>query len=200
MAFSLKCPDCRQKFPWKPTDGMPEKCPLCANQIASDRDDSDIVMPFVRSNEKSRRIDAVYRDMERGSEFRAQAAADAAGVPVSEMSALKITNLNDRRDAPIKAIEVHNDISRAMEMPQHRGIHGLTGGGGVSLCSDVQAGPLANAGARMMTAIRAGHSDMVLKHAIGQDADTKRPVVSNHNVSSEMPARETEQPGYRRRG
>jgi hypothetical protein len=200
MAFSIRCPDCRQKFAWNPTEGMPEVCPnpQCSTRMASDRADDDIVMPFIRSNGKTAAADKVYRDMERGSEVRAQVAADMAGVPVAEMSGLKITNLNDRRDAPIKAIEVKNDISEAMT--RHQGVTGMTGGAGVSLCADTVQGAYAGAGARTRTMIQSMHSEMVAKHAIGVDADTKRAVVATHNLVSDRPSKETEQPGYRRRG
>src|ERR1700731_795905 len=94
--FSAKCPDCKGKFPWEPTKGYPKACPLCGFDTSIDEDATAIVLPaFLSAGSKAN--DKLYRDMEKGSEFRAQAAADMAGVPVSEMSSLKITALNDRR-------------------------------------------------------------------------------------------------------
>ena len=100
--FSAKCPDCDGKFPWEPTKGYPKACPLCGFDTSLPDDASAIVLPAFLST-ASKNNDKLYRDMEKGSEFRAHAAADMAGVPVSEMSGLKITDLNDRRDAEISA-------------------------------------------------------------------------------------------------
>ena len=100
--FSAKCPDCDGKFPWEPTKGYPKACPLCGFDTSLPDDASAIVLPAFLST-ASKNNDKLYRDMEKGSEFRAHAAAEMAGVPVSEMSGLKITDLNDRRDAEISA-------------------------------------------------------------------------------------------------
>jgi hypothetical protein len=100
--FSAKCPECGGKFPWEPTKGYPKACPLCGFDTSIDEDATAIVLPaFLSANSKAN--DKLYRDMEKGSEFRAHLAAETAGAPVSEMSALKITDLNDRRDAEISA-------------------------------------------------------------------------------------------------
>lgn len=101
--LTIKCGLCREKFPWPKDTKFPDYCACCGKYIGHGRDDDDIVMPFIRTNGKSASVDKVYRDMEAGSEFRAQMAAEQAGVPVSEMAGLKITNLNDRRDAEIAA-------------------------------------------------------------------------------------------------
>jgi hypothetical protein len=100
--FSAKCPECAGKFPWEPTKGYPKACPLCGFDTSLPDDATAIVLPAFLSS-ASKANDKLYRDMEKGSEFRAHAAAEAAGVPVSEMAGLKITDLNDRRDAEISA-------------------------------------------------------------------------------------------------
>ena len=100
--FSAKCPECAGKFPWEPTKGYPKECPLCGFDTSLPDDASAICLPAFLST-ASKNNDKLYRDMEKGSEFRAHAAADMAGVPVSEMSGLKITDLNDRKDAEISA-------------------------------------------------------------------------------------------------
>ena len=100
--FSMKCPECHGKFPWNPTQGCPKACPLCGFDTSIDENATAIVLPAFRSA-ASKANDKLYRDMERGSEVRAQLAAEAAGVPVSEMSGMKITDLNDRRDTEIAA-------------------------------------------------------------------------------------------------
>lgn len=199
MAFVLRCPDCREKFPWNASKAFPKHCPLCGSNVASDRPDDDIVMPFIRHG-KTDRTDKVYRDMERGSEIRAQVAADMAGVPVSEMSGLKITNLNDRKDAEIAAPALTGTAAALESVIQsHPGVVGHVNNG-VQYSAAVQQGPHPNMGARMRTLTHQGHQDMVRQHAVGRDAKTGRPVAPSTDVTSEILTNEVMQPGYRRRG
>lgn len=109
MAVILKCPKCEQKYRWNAAiETAPEYCP---NQDCDWQDtkwdDSVVTMPFIKSA-RTKANDQVYRDIERSSEVRAEQAAVMAGVPVSEMAGLKITNLNDRKDAEIAAPPVPN--------------------------------------------------------------------------------------------
>lgn len=181
MAVKIRCPECRGKFKWDMGKGWPEKCQLgCGFVMACDRADDDVVMPFIRTAATSA-TDKTYRDMERGSEVRAQAAADLAGVPVSEMSNLKITNLNDRRDVEVQAMPVNNPVSQFMD--QNPQAAGFRGGDGLAYSAAVAAGPGANAGAKARTALQSYHAEL------------------SHGVAvSERPALETESPLYRRRG
>lgn len=114
MGFSLRCPDCRRKFPWEPTVAWPRFCPLCNADINNDRDDDDVVMPFMHLSGKTARTDQVYRDLEAASENRVQQAAEAAGVDASEMASLRITNLKDAKTGEISAPPIDNDITRHM--------------------------------------------------------------------------------------
>lgn len=91
MGFQLKCSECKGKFKWE--GEWPNHCPLCGYDMSLP-DDNVIRMPSLRSASTDLN-DKLYRDMERGSEQRAHLAAEAAGVPVSEMSHLKITNMRD---------------------------------------------------------------------------------------------------------
>ena len=204
MAYSLRCPVCRVKMPWDPTAGFPEFCPniSCESRIAHDRDDSDVVMPFYRSA-ATKANDDLYRQMEKGSEFRAQAAAEQLGVPVSEMSDLKITNLNSTRYSnDVAAVPVNNDVTRAManikQMNPNAAV-GFSGSEGIGYSSAVQTGPHPNIGAQMRTAIQNAHPQAVQQHCVGKDEQGRR-VVPSTDVVSERPANETMQPGYRRRG
>lgn len=182
MASKLRCPACRVTFPWDPAKGFPEFCPntLCETRIAHDREDSDVVMPFVRTSAKTKVIDRTYREMETASEHRAIAAAEMAGVPVSEMSDLKITNLRSTtHEGDVAAVPVNNEVSRFMDQT---GAGGFNAPNPVEYGTNVQVGPYPNAGAHMRTAVQAHHSRSV------------------PGGVSERPANETLQPGYRRRG
>ena len=100
MAQVLVCNKCRHRIPY---DGeWPDECPNCGYSMSLPDGDA-VVMPAYNSW-KTKVTDKVFRDMEAASIVRAQQAASILGVPESEMSHLKITNLNDRRDAPIAAI------------------------------------------------------------------------------------------------
>ena len=182
MASKLRCPACRVKFAWDPSKGFPEYCPneACTTRIAHDRADDDVVMPFVRSTAKSRSIDNVYREMETASAHRAQQAADLAGVPVSEMSDLKITDLRPtRHEGDVAAVPVNNEVSRLID----RGVGGWQGGQGSEYGGAVSTGPFPNAGAHMRTQLQERHGRVT--HGAGV---------------SDRPANEVLQPGYRRRG
>lgn len=114
MGFRLRCPDCRQAFPWQPTAEWPRFCPLCSADIKNDRADDDVVMPFIRSNEKTRRTDQVYRDIEAASEQRVHQAAAMAGVDASEMQDLKITDMRDSVIGQPSVAPVDNAITQHM--------------------------------------------------------------------------------------
>lgn len=173
--FSLRCPECRKKFAWDPKATWPEQCPFpeCA-AVMDGGDDTVISMPAFLSA-KTKATDGVYEGMVKGSEFRAQAAAELAGVPVSDMSSLKITDLNTRRDAEIMAVTPNNPVSQMMA----QGVGGFQGPNGAAYGGAVASGPFPNVGARTRTMIQNQH-----------------PAVA----TSDRPALETAQPGYRRRG
>lgn len=121
MAVLLKCPACREKFRYDVTDGWPDQCPICKTDINNHRDDDDIVCPAFLS-QKSKNNDSVARQVMDGSETRAELAAAMAGVPVSEMSGLKITDLNDRNDAEYAAKDVVNPVTQRMAEMQAKGL------------------------------------------------------------------------------
>jgi hypothetical protein len=111
--------------------GLPTKCPLPGCDYSSaERDEVVISAPFIRGP-KTSRIDASYRELETSSAIRAELAAQMAGVPVSEMSHLKVTNIRDaRHPGEVAAIPVVNDVTRQMDLIRARGGQsGFTGAG-----------------------------------------------------------------------
>lgn len=186
MAFRLRCPVCRGAFTFDPkTEHWPDFCRLkeCGARIGmNDRADDDIVMPSIRTA-RSVASDKVYRDMERGSEVRAQMAAEMAGTSVEDMSGLKITNLNSTRNAgDVAAVPVtvaNNEVMAFMDRNKVGGFQGA----GVEYSGAVQVGPEPNAGARMRSVLHQHHTNL-----------------SHGSAVSDTPAVETLQPGYRRRG
>ncbi len=178
QTFKAVCPECRGKFPWEPTLGYPKSCPLCSFSIGHNRADDDIVLPFIRSS-KMKATDDTYRQMEAASEQRAQQAAELAGVPVSEMSGLKITNLQDaRHEGQVAAVPVSNPVTQFMEQTK---VGGYQDGSGFA--ATVGTGYAPNEGAKMRTLLHSQHGER-----------------AGHGTTSDRPANETLQPGYRRRG
>lgn len=200
MGFSLRCPVCRAKFPWNPTAGFPDQCPNedCNSRIGIE-DNTVICMPSIRSTARTRSVDKVYRDIEAASEQRAIAAAEMAGVPVSEMSGLKITDLNSTRHEGDVAATTNEERQAMANLGVQSRDQLFAGGNAAEYSPAVQAGPYPNMGAHMRTAVQGRHTDMVARHCVGK-GETGCAVIPGGAVTSEQPANEVLQPGYRRRG
>lgn len=192
----LRCPACREKFKWDLSQKWPRYCPLCREDINNDRPDDEIVMPFIRCNGRTASADKLYRDMERGSEMRAEMAASMLGTSVAEQSSLKITDMNDRKDAEFAhvMVPVDNPVGQAMVNNPNVGFSGM----GLGFSGAVNSGAYHNEGLRMQGILRAGHADVVGQ--IGSvDADTRQPVRLSRNVVFDQPTNEVNSPGYERR-
>ena len=121
MAIVLKCPACREKFKYDVSEGWPDECPICKTDINNRRADDDVVMPNILSY-KTKANDKVARDIMDGSEKRAEIAAEMAGVPVSDMSSLKVTNLTDRNDTQWATHDVVNPVTQRMDAMKQAGL------------------------------------------------------------------------------
>jgi hypothetical protein len=153
MRVILRCPLCREKFKYDVADGFPDDCQVCGKRIAHDREDDDVVIPYFLS-EKTKKTDAVARQVMDGSETRAEMAAAMAGVPVSEMSGLKVTDLNDRNDTEQSIKPVNNSITQHMDAMKARGMPvGFQRQQAMEAASTAHNGPEPFAGARMRTKI-----------------------------------------------
>jgi len=112
MAFKsrrYKCPECSGEFSFlhEIINGVeedpPSHCPRCGCYVGTEP--QALPSNFSISSSKGKNPDILYREMESSSADRAQQAADLAGVPVSEMASLKITNMKDNmREGDIAAI------------------------------------------------------------------------------------------------
>lgn len=183
MAFVIRCSDCREKIAWEAGKKFPQYCPACGVFMGEERADDDVVMPFVRTSARTQSIDSVYRDMERGSEARAQMAADMVGAPVAEMSSLKITNMRDNQrqgDYPVE-VPVENSVTQAMKQIPMAGF-GNSREAGAYFSEAVSVGAGANAGARFQSVLRERHANFTGGQGV-----------------SEIPTVEMLNRGYRRR-
>lgn len=147
--YKLQCPKCTHVFYSKTIFA---ECPQC-DYAVDPPDDNVISMPAIRSA-VAKSVDQTYRDMERASEARAEQAAAAAGVPVSDMSGLKMTNLRDNtREGEIAAMPVVNEVTKQMDLISNRG--GSVGfADGASFAQSAHAGPDAHAGAKALGALQ----------------------------------------------
>jgi hypothetical protein len=176
MAFSLRCPICRKKFPWPDPskNGFPTHCQVCGEEIGHNRADDDIVLPFIRTSQATKATDKVYRDIEAGAEVRAQAAADELGVPVSEMSDLKINDL--------RPTTRHGDIAAPPLPPHLQNLGSFGQSQGAEFAASAHVGAEPHAGARARVSLQSHHAKLTGGAGV-----------------SDRPALETLQPGYRPR-
>jgi hypothetical protein len=154
---------------------LPERCPLPGCDYVAKPKEADengvivISAPFIGSA-KTKATDGCYRQLEESSAARAEAAAHFAGVPVSEMSHLKVTNLKDNtREGEVAAIPVVNEVTKQMDMIKARGGQsGFTGSatpidtgtadGAITVNGQTIRGIQPRAGIRAMDSIQARFS------------------------------------------
>lgn len=154
MAFVIRCNACKHPTPWKPTELRPPECPKCWASFGEERADGDIVMPFIRSA-KTTQNDKLYRDMEKGSETRMQIAAEQVGAPVSEMSAMKMTDMNDnQREGDIAAKLVPDKGDGQYFQPNGAEHAAGTATGAININGQVMTGIEPRAGMKAMSRIQ----------------------------------------------
>ena len=179
VILKLKCPDCAETFRWPGGQKWPDYCPLCQADLRPDND--GICMPFISTSGKSQSVDKVYRDMEKGSEVRAQLAADMLGASAADVAHLKTTNLRETVAGESPYVPVVNDVTRSMAINQQA--TGFQPSQGVEYSGAVQQGPFPNMGAKTISAIRQLHATRG----------------GGYGSMSDNPAKEVLQPGSRRR-
>lgn len=98
---TYRCPDCAGEFDFlhHPADEPPpERCELCGSYMG-DEPQSAPVLHLNFGKPKNAVPDQLYRRMEDSSKARAEEAAEMTGASVSEMSAVKITDMKDNTRA-----------------------------------------------------------------------------------------------------
>ena len=145
VKHKLQCPRCAHKF--YALSLFPDCCPHCAYEYDPEPGDNVISMPTIRTVAGSM-LDKVYRAEEAASEKRAEQAAEMAGVPVSEMSGLKITNMRDNmREGDIAAMPVQNEVTRQMDRMTAAGMP-------IGFQAGINTGGGSGAGAQVLGAIQ----------------------------------------------
>ncbi len=167
------CPDCNGtfKFLHHPNDSAPpDRCQLCKSWMREDIEPTFVpTAPSIKKSAIVRSMDQTYRAMEAASIERAKDAAELAGVPESEMSHLKITNMKDPSSVRAGENSVIAPPSNAVGqlMKQHPGLGGgfnpLSVGGNVvpgqMLAAAAHSGDAPHAGERTRSNVVASHRD-----------------------------------------
>ena len=188
--YVLRCPspDCRKKFSWE--GEFPRFCPVCGFDTATPDERTEVIAAPMIATARTKSIDDHARTIMDASEARAEEAASILGVPVSEVSDLKITDMKDNlKYGEIAVREVSNPVTQTMDAINHLrpGTVGFSGNG-VGHSDAVQTGPFPNAGARTRNRVRAVHAQT-----------TMGTMPKGQATMSDVPALETQQPGYRHR-
>lgn len=147
----LRCHDCGNKFYCK--DAYPECCPVCG--IEFETDPGDVISLPALHGPTSKTPDKVFREMEAASIQRAEQAASIAGVPVAEMSSLKITDLKDNvQVGETYAKAPQNIITQQMDFMRSRGAPVGFQSNARELAASAHIGPDQRAGARALGEIQ----------------------------------------------
>ena len=154
--MKLRCPFCRQAFPWEAALPFPRVCPLCAEEIGIPDRGEVIQMPSLRSA-KTKAVDKTYRDIEAGSEVRVERAAEVTGTAKEDMAALRITDMADNMragdiaakeaDAAMKRLQSSTPMNIGFQANGAEFSNGISTGA-VALNGKITTGIEPNAGAR----------------------------------------------------
>ena len=121
---TYQCPDCDGVFDYfhpHSDEPPPAECELCGADMLDTQ--PELAAPHLAKS-IGKVADSVYRGMENAAQGRAEMAAEALGENVSEMSAMKMTNLrDDARAGETSNVVANNEVSRLMT--QTRGTTGL---------------------------------------------------------------------------
>lgn len=157
IKMKLQCRFCAGKFEWFGEE-FPDECPICHRYIGIDGE-QQVAAPYI-SLKSARAADGIYRAMENGSEHRANMAAEMLGVPKSEVSDLKITNLRDvkQNEVPIPRPDPTPVTMAMAAQPGAYGFGGAMGHDVNSIKSMTQGQPGAGAALGMISRIRDNHA------------------------------------------
>lgn len=154
---NYQCPDCEGVFEhlhMRGTDAPPAFCPLCGAPTGDV--EAEVSAPHIR-RAIGKSGDDVYRAMENSANQRAEAAAEHLGVDVSEMGAMKITDMKDNVSVgEISAVAAPNPVSTFMGNTGVGGLQSAEAAQGYAAAA--QTGPFAGAGNAAREALVGGHA------------------------------------------
>lgn len=172
MSYKLRtyeCPECEKHFEYfhTVTDGVedspPDYCPKCGAFVGPDQQP----LPWFGKIGKiqNQTYDKVYRGMEAASHARAQEAADMLGVPVHEMSNIKMDNMRDNlREGDISYIGPSAPTATRVAAPPTGPANPMAGQMGLATAQMVKSQG-GSAGHAAMDKLKAGHTQRAAQMA-----------------------------------
>ena len=155
---SYRCPDCEGVFEnlQHRDEPPPSHCKLCGSDMAADTEALPSRVNF--SSVVGKSGDQVYRQMEESSAYRAELAAEHLGVAASELSGMKVTNIQDRmREGDMAVVAPPaNPVNNFMKDNRVGGLIDQTAG--AEYARAAHQGPHAGAGSRAQDNIKLAHS------------------------------------------
>ena len=175
------CPECTRQFvydhhPSIESDPVPRFCQFCGFDSAGEFETPPVAPAIARG--MVQRTDNLLRSVDEGADFRANLAREQLGLDSEAAAAIRDTS----------AAPVNNAVSQHMASLPANSV-GFNPANGLGYSAAVANGPYPNAGARAMQGVRAFHQNFTAGAGHNPTATT----------SSETPALETQQPGYKRR-
>ena len=178
-----ECPDCQGQFdylhhPNVDDDPAPRFCPLCGYDTEVDSLAQAVTAPHLLKG-AARNVDGIWQAEQKGAEFRAQM-AEQMGLDAGEAANLKVSDMREAAAGETTAVPVNNAVTQMMDRAPP-GLVGFVEGAqaGIGYSQAAHTGMYPNVGTHFLRGLKERHSEYA-------------PV-------SDMPARETQQPGYRRR-
>ena len=117
LNMKLQCRLCGERFRWNAAD-FPDECPICKQYIGRDGR-PEIAAPHIALR-IGKSADNVYKAMENGADHRANVASEFLGVPKSELSDMKITNLRDANVGESSAPSIEKNLNSLAAFSQQQ--------------------------------------------------------------------------------
>lgn len=181
-----QCPDCQGQFdylhhPNVEADPAPRFCPLCGYDTEADQHEqlsATVTAPHLLKG-AARNVDGIWEAEQKGAEFRAHMAQEM-GLDAGEAASIKISDMRDAQVGEITAVPVNNAVTQVMDRAPPGAVGFVDGAQrGLGYSQAAHTGIYPNVGTHFLRGLKDRHSEYA-------------PV-------SDMPANETQSPGYRRR-
>ena len=156
----LRCPSCRKTFPWDAGAEWPEVCPLCRYDVSLNPE-NEVAIPhisFGKAKAQLKSAEQTFRGYEAATEARAEEAASMLNVSKSEMSDLKITNMETQlRQGDYAGKPVDNSVTQFMAQNPQAVQHMQNPAVAMGYASAAHTGKDAYAGAKAASMLRGIH-------------------------------------------
>lgn len=186
------CPNCSARLaydhhPSIEADPCPTECPKC-HYDSQQAMPQALSMPHIATG-TAKNVDGYYKATEEGADHRATMAQEMFGLDKAEANVMRITDMKDgMREGDTADVPVQNAVTQTMQQVNQiqPGMMGHTPQG-LNWSANTSQGPAPNAGLRAMRDVKNAHRKFT--QSAGHAGTT----------TSDLPALETQMPGYQRR-